>query len=78
MRAVAETEEAAETVDQAAAAQVGISAGVLWKGSAAPTMDSQTQTQTTVAAKGGAKGLGANSPSNDGIDGVAQAVVQAP
>jgi hypothetical protein len=32
----------------------------------------------TVAAKGGSKGLGGNAGSNDGIDGVAQAVLQAP
>lgn len=56
----------------------GISVGVLWKGGAAPTVDSATNAQITVAAKGGAKGTGGNSPANDGIDGVAQAVLQAP
>lgn len=56
----------------------GISVGVLWKGTAAPTIDASTTAKITVAAKGGNKGLGGATPNNDGIDGVAQAVLQAP
>lgn len=54
----------------------GISVGVLWKGAAAPTIDSSTTAKTTVPAKGGTKGLGGATPTNDGIDGVAQAVLE--
>ena len=54
----------------------GISVGVLWKGTAAPTIDASTTAKTTVAAKGGSKGLGGATPTNDGIDGVAQAVLE--
>ena len=55
----------------------GVSAGVLWKGTSAPTIDSATQSSITTGTKGN-KGAGGSSGTNDGIDGVAQAVLQAP
>ncbi len=54
----------------------GISAGILYKGSA-PTTDSATTGAITVGTKG-AKGVGGKAGTNDGIDGMAQAVLQAP
>ena len=54
----------------------GISVGALWKGLAAPTIDASTTSKITLAAKGGNKGLGGTTPTNDGIDGVAQAVLE--
>ena len=54
----------------------GLSVGVLWKGAAAPTIDPSTTAKITVAGKGGTKGLGGATPSNDGIGGVAQAVLE--
>ncbi len=53
----------------------GLSVGVLWKGAGAPTMDGATQGKITFGAKG-AKGVGGNPGTNDGPDGVAQAVLQ--
>ena len=52
----------------------GISAAVVWKGAAAPSVD--TGTKVTLGTKGG-KGIGGKAGSNDGIDGVAQDVVEA-
>jgi hypothetical protein len=54
----------------------GLSVGIFWKGTQ-PTADSATTAAITFATAG-AKGLGGNSPSNDGIPGVAQAILQAP
>ena len=54
----------------------GISVGILYKGTK-PVTDSATDGKITVGTKGN-KGLGGASPTNDGIDGVAQAVLQAP
>lgn len=54
----------------------GLSVAVLWKGTAAPTIDSSTTAKITVAATGGAKGVGGATPTNDGITGVAQAVLE--
>ena len=54
----------------------GLSVGILWKGSAAPTIDASTTAKITVAAKGGTKGTGGTPGTNDGIDGVAQAVLE--
>ncbi len=54
----------------------GISVGVLWKGTAAPTLDSSTNTNIVFAQQGGAKGTGGAPGTNDGIDGVAQAVLE--
>lgn len=56
----------------------GISVGILWKGSTAPTMDTATTAAIVVASKGGSKGIGGTPGGNDGIDGVAQNVLQAP
>jgi len=47
----------------------GISVAVLWKGTAAPAVDSGA---TIVLGKKGSKGVGGKPGSNDGIDGVAQ------
>ena len=47
----------------------GLSVAVLWKGSAAPTIDSSAT--VTLGAKG-AKGVGGDAGKNDGVDGVAQ------
>ncbi len=54
----------------------GISVGVLWKGTAAPTLDSSTTSNIVFAQQGGAKGTGGAPGQNDGIDGVAQAVLE--
>ncbi|CAN5723932.1 hypothetical protein BH09MYX1_BH09MYX1_38890 [soil metagenome] len=54
----------------------GISVGILYKGTK-PTTDAATDSKITFGAKG-TKGLGGSTPTNDGIDGVAQAVLQVP
>lgn len=54
----------------------GVSVGILYK-TTKPTTDNATDGKITVGTKGN-KGLGGSSPTNDGIDGVAQAVLQAP
>lgn len=54
----------------------GISAGILYQGTA-PTSDSTTTSAITLGTAG-AKGVGGKAGQNDGIDGVAQAVLQAP
>lgn len=56
----------------------GISVGVLWSGSSGPNIDTPTQSTITVPSKGGAKGVGGAPGVNDGIDGVAQPVLQTP
>ena len=48
---------------------------MLWKGSAAPTVDSSAT--VTLGAKG-AKGIGGKAGSNDGVDGVAKDMLQVP
>ncbi len=60
-----------------AGAAGGISVGILWKGAGAPTIDATTQGKITLGPKGN-KGLGGTPGTNDGPDGVAQAVLQAP
>ncbi|MBK8997615.1 MAG: hypothetical protein IPM35_17945 [Myxococcales bacterium] len=52
----------------------GISVSVLWKGTAAPTIDGSAK---LTFGKKGTKGTGGKAGSNDGIDGVAQNVLQA-
>ncbi|HSQ65306.1 MAG TPA: hypothetical protein VLM85_18935 [Polyangiaceae bacterium] len=54
----------------------GISVGILYKGTA-PTADSATSAATTMGTAG-TKGTGGKAGQNDGIDGVAQALLQAP
>jgi hypothetical protein len=54
----------------------GISVGILYKGTK-PTTDAATDGKITVGTKGN-KGIGGVPGTNDGIDGVAQAVLQAP
>ena len=54
----------------------GISVGILYKGTK-PVTDSATDGKIAFGTKG-SKGLGGASPTNDGIDGVAQSVLQAP
>lgn len=54
----------------------GVSVGILYKGTK-PTTDTATDGKITFGTKGN-KGLGGSSPTNDGLDGVAQAVLQAP
>ncbi len=54
----------------------GISVGILYKGTK-PTTDAATDGKITVGTKGN-KGIGGAPGTNDGIDGVAQAVLQAP
>ena len=51
----------------------GISVAVLWKGSAAPTIDSGA---TLTPGTKGAAGVGGKAGSNDGVDGVAQKLLQ--
>ncbi len=51
----------------------GISVSVVWRGASAPTLSADT---TTAFGKAGAKGLGGVPGTNDGPDGVAQAVWQ--
>jgi hypothetical protein len=55
----------------------GVSVGVLWKGTE-PQLDASAPNTITVASSGGTKGLGGATPTNDGIDGIAQPVLQAP
>ncbi len=55
----------------------GISVGVLWK-AMQPNVDTGTMGQITFAPMGGAKGTGGNSPTNDGVAGVAMAILQSP
>lgn len=52
----------------------GISVPVVWKGTAAPTIDGSAK---LTFGKKGNKGIGGKAGSNDGIDGVAQNVLQA-
>jgi hypothetical protein len=53
----------------------GISVGVLWTGETAPVVDSATMTSLGMP---GAKGMGGDPGTNDGIDGVAEDVLKAP
>ena len=53
----------------------GLSVAVLWKGAAAPTVDPSAK--LTLGAKG-AKGVGGDAGKNDGVDGVAQNMLQVP
>ena len=53
----------------------GVSVAVLWKGAAAMAPKLDTGTAVTLGALG-AKGAGGKAGSNDGIDGVAQDVVE--
>lgn len=59
-----------------AGAAGGLSVGVLWKGAGAPTLDANTQSKVTFGLRG-TKGVGGIPGTNDGPDGVAQAVLQA-
>lgn len=52
----------------------GVSAGVLWKGAAQPTVSADT---TITNGKAGAKGIGGTPGTNDGIAGVVQKVLKA-
>ncbi len=52
----------------------GISVGIAWSGSAAPTQTSVTFTEGAL----GAKGKGGSAGTNDGIDGIAQDIWQSP
>ena len=51
----------------------GISVAVVWKGAAAPTLD--TATQVTLGKKGG-KGVGGKAGTNDGADGLSQKTLE--
>lgn len=53
----------------------GVSVGILYEGTA-PTIDNATQGATTVAPSGGAKGTGGAPGMNDGVDGVAQSMLE--
>jgi hypothetical protein len=52
----------------------GISAGVVWSGDAAPSLTGTTRSLGLP----GAKGLGGEPGTNDGIDGVAEDVIEMP
>jgi hypothetical protein len=55
----------------------GVSVGVVYEGPMAPTLDSATQAAISTG-NAGAKGLGGNSPSNDGLAGVNPATLAIP
>jgi hypothetical protein len=52
----------------------GISVGIVWQGTSAPTQTDVTFTEGAL----GTKGIGGSAGTNDGIDGVAQDVLPTP